>query len=163
MADRVMSVDYAGYVKDLKANELYQTHLQKHVAPVFDYVGPALETASVHVGPALETAKSASQAALNTVSEHAPKHLEAATSRAGGLLDSIFGALARVFPKYKSSLPTNSVDRIIFLFLGAFLIYNLFKASLLLFRLNIKIAFVLLRIARKLFYLVVMLPLKIFR
>eukprot|EP00928_Gymnodinium_smaydae_P088870 TRINITY_DN72910_c0_g1_i1.p1 TRINITY_DN72910_c0_g1~~TRINITY_DN72910_c0_g1_i1.p1 ORF type:complete len:388 (+),score=92.69 TRINITY_DN72910_c0_g1_i1:56-1165(+) len=162
VADKVMSVDYAGYVKELKSHDLYQTHVEKNLRPVVDqYVSPALEKASAQVGPAFESAKVASHQAFDTVSEHAPKRLDEAGLYIDRVLDPVFDALAKVTPGFVGSYPTNRVDRVIFILLGCFVTYHLIALTLWILRINVRLAMISLRVAKKLLYIAIMLPLRI--
>merc|ERR1712039_979980 len=108
----------------------------------------------VHVNPALESAGKAYNTAAKAVEEHVPilkqhsaralsKVSDAASSAPGHLnkvLDPAFGAFNSAFPQHRSLLPEDPVDRLLFVIVLLFVIYNLFFISRFIFRIAMLIA-----------------------
>eukprot|EP00928_Gymnodinium_smaydae_P081020 TRINITY_DN64600_c0_g1_i1.p1 TRINITY_DN64600_c0_g1~~TRINITY_DN64600_c0_g1_i1.p1 ORF type:complete len:375 (+),score=121.79 TRINITY_DN64600_c0_g1_i1:72-1196(+) len=162
VAEKVMAVDYASYVKDLQSHDLYQKHVEKHLRPVMDqYVSPALEKASAQVGPAFEAAKAASQKAYGSLSEQAPGHFEKVGGAVDGALDRLFDALAGIAPSRAGSLPAGRMDRVLFLLLGGFLAFHLLGLTAWALRLHLRFAGLALRVARWLVFFAVTLPFRL--
>lgn len=144
--NQVTSMDYKGYVNNLKAHPGYLAHVAPHVSTVSDLLAPHLDTVQMHLTPVYQAAQThyatvtaAMQNSLfPSLWHHSSQAFDAASSGAeklthlddklGDLLDPFFKATATAAPEQSKFLPNNSVDRL--LFLVGLLIFTFFLAKM---------------------------------
>jgi len=179
--DKASGVNYRDYVKELKSHPFYLSNVAPHVdkamaavQPHIDqHMAPVLEKASIHLAPVMKMVSEQYEKAsgalhsdvlpkLKTYRAQAyDKHVVAQLFLDQRLLAPMFDSFARVAPDHAASLPQSSLDRVFFLLVAAFLLYN----AVFLGRKMLQLAFFVLRICFKstwkLFSVLVLLPIAI--
>jgi len=162
---QIASVDYKGYVNNVKTHPAYLTHIAPHVSTVSTLLAPHMETAQLHLNPLFKAAQThyataaaalekdvfpalrqRSSQAYSAVSE-SPQHLSHLNAKLGEVLDPVFKATATAAPKQSSFLPKQPVDRLLLLLTIVLFLYIFAKIAVKTGALVAKVILLLLRVA----------------